>query len=61
VFYLHGFASSSQSTKAAFFGERLRARNVRVITPDFNQIDEGGLLRRAPPRTRNRTPQSGFQ
>jgi pimeloyl-ACP methyl ester carboxylesterase len=39
VFYLHGFASSSQSTKAAFFGERLRARNVRVITPDFNEPD----------------------
>src|SRR5690242_10363457 len=38
-FYLHGFASSSQSTKAAFFRERLAARNVPVTTPDFNEPD----------------------
>src|SRR4051812_39286310 len=39
VFYLHGFASSAQSTKAAFFRERLNARQVAVVTPDFNQPD----------------------
>jgi pimeloyl-ACP methyl ester carboxylesterase len=39
VFYLHGFASSSQSSKAAFFRERLHAGHVPVITPDFNQPD----------------------
>src|SRR3954466_3331483 len=39
VFYLHGFASSAQSSKAAFFRERLNARQVAVITPDFNQPD----------------------
>lgn len=37
VFYLHGFASSSRSTKAAFFRERLQARRVPVVTPDFNE------------------------
>src|SRR3954467_14757780 len=39
VFYLHGFASSAQSSKAAFFRERLNARQVAVVTPDFNQPD----------------------
>ena len=39
VFYLHGFASSAASTKAAFFSERLRQYGVRVETPDFNQPD----------------------
>jgi pimeloyl-ACP methyl ester carboxylesterase len=39
VFYLHGFASSSQSTKAAYFGERLRAHGVAVHTPDLNEPD----------------------
>src|SRR6201989_1706296 len=43
VFYLHGFASSSQSTKAAFFRERLQARDVPVVTPDFNQPDFSSL------------------
>jgi pimeloyl-ACP methyl ester carboxylesterase len=43
VFYLHGFASSSQSTKAAFFRERLRAHDVPVVTPDFNQPDFASL------------------
>ncbi|HEY7172508.1 MAG TPA: YqiA/YcfP family alpha/beta fold hydrolase [Vicinamibacterales bacterium] len=43
VFYLHGFASSSQSTKAAYFRERLQARNVPVITPDFNEPDFASL------------------
>jgi pimeloyl-ACP methyl ester carboxylesterase len=39
VFYLHGFASSDRSTKAAYFAERLRARGVAVECPDFNQPD----------------------
>jgi pimeloyl-ACP methyl ester carboxylesterase len=39
LIYLHGFASSSQSTKAAFFGERLKAQGVEVTTPDFNEPD----------------------
>src|SRR5204863_7082027 len=36
-------ASSSQSTKAAFFRERLQVRNVPVITPDFNPPDFASL------------------
>jgi pimeloyl-ACP methyl ester carboxylesterase len=39
VLYLHGFASSPESTKARFFGERLAARGVPLRTPDFNEPD----------------------
>jgi pimeloyl-ACP methyl ester carboxylesterase len=39
VFYLHGFASSARSSKAAFFTERLRARGVSVHCPDLNDPD----------------------
>jgi len=39
VFYLHGFASSSQSTKAAFFAERLRKYGLPLHCPDFNEPD----------------------
>jgi uncharacterized protein len=39
IFYLHGFASSAQSTKAGFFAERLRERGATVRCPDFNQPD----------------------
>jgi pimeloyl-ACP methyl ester carboxylesterase len=39
VFYLHGFASSSKSTKAGYFAERLRALGVDVQCPDFNVPD----------------------
>jgi pimeloyl-ACP methyl ester carboxylesterase len=39
VLYLHGFASSSASTKANYFRERLSARGVHVVCPDFNQPD----------------------
>jgi pimeloyl-ACP methyl ester carboxylesterase len=39
VFYLHGFASSSQSSKAACFGERLRGLGVDFRCPDFNLPD----------------------
>lgn len=39
VVYLHGFASSPQSTKAAFFAGRLRAASVAFECPDFNAPD----------------------
>ena len=39
VVYLHGFASSSRSAKAAYFGERLRGRGVDFESPDFNDPD----------------------
>lgn len=39
VFYLHGFASSAQSTKAAYFADRLRARGIDLQCPDFNVPD----------------------
>jgi pimeloyl-ACP methyl ester carboxylesterase len=39
VLYLHGFASSAKSSKAAFFGERLSPHGVRLIAPDFNEPD----------------------
>ena len=43
LLYLHGFASSSKSSKAAFFQERAAACGVPLITPDFNQPDFAGL------------------
>jgi uncharacterized protein len=39
VFYLHGFASSSRSTKAAYFADRLREHGIPLICPDFNEPD----------------------
>ncbi|HUR33064.1 MAG TPA: YqiA/YcfP family alpha/beta fold hydrolase [Vicinamibacterales bacterium] len=39
VLYLHGFASSPQSTKARYFAERLAAHGVALAAPDFNQPD----------------------
>jgi pimeloyl-ACP methyl ester carboxylesterase len=39
VIYLHGFASSSQSGKATYLGERLRAGGLDVVIPDLNQPD----------------------
>jgi len=36
VFYLHGFASSPNSTKAAYFAERLAGHGVTLGCPDFN-------------------------
>jgi pimeloyl-ACP methyl ester carboxylesterase len=39
VFYLHGFASSARSTKAAYFAERFRERGVPFWCPDFNEPD----------------------
>jgi pimeloyl-ACP methyl ester carboxylesterase len=39
VFYLHGFASSAKSTKAAYFAARLQERGVALQCPDFNDPD----------------------
>jgi uncharacterized protein len=39
VFYLHGFASSARSSKAAFLAGRLRAHGIALQTPDFNAPD----------------------
>ena len=42
-FYLHGFASSARSSKAAFFRERLAARGVALHCPDFNEPEFSSL------------------
>ena len=39
VLYLHGFASSPQSSKARFFAGRLAARDISVTVPDLNEPD----------------------
>lgn len=39
VFYLHGFASSPRSTKAAYFAERLLRFGIVLRSPDFNEPD----------------------
>ena len=39
VFYLHGFGSSSKSTKAAYFASRLREHDIALACPDFNEPD----------------------
>jgi pimeloyl-ACP methyl ester carboxylesterase len=39
VVYLHGFASSPRSTKAAFFEDHLRAHDVPFECPDLNRPD----------------------
>jgi uncharacterized protein len=39
VFYLHGFASSARSGKAAFLAERLARHGVELHCPDFNKPD----------------------
>jgi len=39
VFYLHGFASSAQSKKAAFFADLLRPHGINLQCPDFNEPD----------------------
>jgi pimeloyl-ACP methyl ester carboxylesterase len=39
VLYLHGFASSSKSTKAGYFAERLQEAGVTLGCPDFNHPD----------------------
>jgi uncharacterized protein len=37
--YLHGFASSARSSKAAFFAAKLAGRGVTLETPDLNEPD----------------------
>ena len=39
VVYLHGFASSARSSKAAFFAAKLAASGVTLETPDLNEPD----------------------
>ena len=39
IFYLHGFASSPQSSKARFFAERLARHGLILQTPAFNEPD----------------------
>ena len=39
VVYLHGFASSARSSKAAFFAAKLAERGVTLETPDLNEPD----------------------
>lgn len=39
VFYLHGFASSAASTKAAYFRERLAGHGIALQCPDLNEPD----------------------
>ena len=39
ILYLHGFASSPASTKAAYFAEHFRAHGVAFECPDLNQPD----------------------
>lgn len=36
IFYLHGFASSAQSTKAGFLADRLHTHGLTLRVPDFN-------------------------
>jgi pimeloyl-ACP methyl ester carboxylesterase len=43
VFYLHGFASSPQSAKAARIAERLARHGLVLHRPDFNQPDFSSL------------------
>lgn len=39
VIYLHGFASSAQSTKAQFFATRFAEVGLSLVTPDLNAPD----------------------
>jgi uncharacterized protein len=43
IVYLHGFASSPQSSKAQFFGEKFRAAGIRFEAPALDQGDFEGL------------------
>lgn len=39
IFYLHGFTSSAQSTKAAYLAQRLSDHGLTLRCPDFNDPD----------------------
>ncbi len=39
VLYLHGFASSPQSSKATFLARKFAERGTRMIVPDLNEPD----------------------
>jgi hypothetical protein len=39
VIYLHGFASSAQSSKALYFAEKLRRCGIDLLIPDLNEPD----------------------
>src|SRR5205823_8901156 len=39
IFYLHGFASSPQSTKVQYFMNMLAGLGIEMRCPDFNQPD----------------------
>lgn len=39
VFYLHGFASSAASSKAAYFKSRFAEHGISLQAPDFNEPD----------------------
>jgi hypothetical protein len=43
IYYLHGFASSAASTKAAFFAAKLREYGIKLFAPDLNEPDFSGL------------------
>jgi pimeloyl-ACP methyl ester carboxylesterase len=43
IVYLHGFASSAESKKAAYFGERLRGHGLTLRCPDFNEPEFASL------------------
>src|ERR1035437_9214788 len=50
ILYLHGFASSTASSKARFFAERLRAAGALIDIPDlaagdFEHLTISGQLR----------------
>ena len=39
IAYLHGFASSAQSTKGRYFADRFREHGLTLRCPDFNEPD----------------------
>jgi pimeloyl-ACP methyl ester carboxylesterase len=43
VIYLHGFASSAQSTKARYFAERFAEIGIPLVAPDLNAPDFGTM------------------